>query len=82
MQFKIHPSTFISSRFAGKTPGLRLDNELFCRAKGIGGSGGAVGKETTMEAGIPPTLLLWPSATGLQQMEKITVFDIRANITI
>lgn len=49
----VFPNTFISSRLAGKTPGLRFDSELFGRARdgGRGGGGGAVGKDTTMEVG-------------------------------
>lgn len=47
------PNTFISSRLAGKTPGLRFDSELFgrTRAGGRGEGGGAVGKDTTIEVG-------------------------------
>lgn len=47
------PNTFISSRLAGKTPGLRFDSELFGRARagGRGEGGGAVGKDTTIEVG-------------------------------
>lgn len=59
------PNTFISSRLAGKTPGLRFESELFGRvgAGVTGGAGGAVGRDTTMEVGRVP---LCPSATGLQ----------------
>lgn len=54
------PNTFISSRLAGKTPGLRFESVLFGRAgAGVtGGGGGAVGKDTTMEVGRLPALLL------------------------
>ena len=54
------PRTFISSRLAGKTPGLRLDSELFGRAaaEGRGGGGGTVGRDTMMEVGrLLPALL-------------------------
>ncbi len=53
------PNTFISSRLAGKTPGLRFESELLGRAGagGTGGGGGAVGKDTMMEVGRLPALL-------------------------
>ena len=72
-RYKWFPNTFISSRLAGRTPGLRFDRELFSRAGagGRGGGGGAVGKDTTMEVGRLPALLLWPSATGLQRENVI-----------
>lgn len=47
--------TFISSRLAGKIPGLRLESEVFGRAgdaaTGGGGGGGAAGRDTMMEVG-------------------------------
>lgn len=62
--------TFISSKLAGKIPGLRFESELFGRAgdgaTGRGGGGGAAGRDTMMEVG-RLLALLWPSATGLQQ---------------
>ena len=62
----VFPNTFISSRLAGKTPGLRFESELFGRAgAGVTGvAGGAVGRDTTMGVGRVP---LCPSATGLQR---------------
>lgn len=54
------PNTFISSRLAGKTPGLRFESEMFgrTRAEGTGVGGGAVGKDTMMEVGRLLALLL------------------------
>lgn len=54
------PNTFISSRLAGRTPGLRFESELFGRAGAgaTGGGGGAVGKDTMMEVGRLLALLL------------------------
>lgn len=65
-------STFISSRLAGRTPGLRLEREAIGRAGATttGGGGGAVGSDTMMEVGKLPPPPLWPSAIGLQR-EKI-----------
>lgn len=78
--YKWLPNTFMSSRFAGKTPGLRFDRELFGRvgAEGSGGGGGALGKDTMMEVGRLPALLLWPSATGLQREHRINVLFKRS----
>ena len=78
--YKWLPNTFMSSRFAGKTPGLRFDRELFGRvgAAGSGGGGGALGKDTMMEVGRLPALLLWPSATGLQREHRINVLFKRS----
>lgn len=68
-----HPcflNTFISSRMAGRTPGLRLGSVLFGRAGAIWGGGGAVGRDTMMEVGRVLVAPLCPSATGLRREEE------------
>lgn len=52
--------TFISSRLAGRTPGLRFESEVLGRtgATATGGGGGAVGNDTMMEVGRLLPLLL------------------------